>query len=601
MSVSTWYEGPVGRNRASKVAQDRGGGYHPRSCPRVGLARLPMEEASGGQRVFRENPLSESSENVKADGHRAAAGGGEASSRRVAINTVSNWVGLVAQVGVNFFLLGYVLNRLEENNLVGVFGLATSVSVGVAMLAPGMAGSVLRVASESIAAGDWGRLSRVLSVSRALLSGAGALGVAGVFVLTTLLLGVLNVPEEHRPAAALLMQLVALAAAPHLVRVAYRGALCAKQRFDLANGVAIFEMVVRGAIVVGCFRAGWVRVEAFGVASAVASALALVCMAGLTRWVIPQARIPLLVFDREALRSVLGFGAWNAVNQLTRQAQDQGGVALVSAIPRLAMSGVAAITIPKFAAPYMVAFVNGLSLTLWPVAAVFAARGERENLARLYRLGTRLAAMMAVPVLAVLGTHGMALVGCVREDLAETGTLLVVYMALFALRVTGLPAEHIIMGSGQVRGVALSQLAAAGVGLGVAAAIGWLTDWGLMAVVVALFAPAAVRGLVYLPYRIREDTGVGFWESMSVCLLPPILAGAVPVAMGLGLKHVWAPDRLWEVLAQMVVCGGAYAVVGWFVVLGREERGLMLRTVMRRRVAKVRAGGTPGPGASGKG
>ena len=64
-------------------------------------------------------------------------------SRRVAINAVSNWLGQGVQVAVNMFLLAYVLPRLDEARF-GVFRLAVSLSVGVRILSFGMGASASR-------------------------------------------------------------------------------------------------------------------------------------------------------------------------------------------------------------------------------------------------------------------------------------------------------------------------------------------------------------------------------------------------------------------------------------------------------------------------
>ena len=111
-------------------------------------------------------------------------------SRRVAINTMSNWIAMAIQLGVNMFLLAYMLRYLDEGRF-GIFRLAVTISVGVSFLSFGMAASVLRLASESIAAKDWDRLSGTLSVSRTILVIAAAVGLlgAGLIMLTAVAFG----------------------------------------------------------------------------------------------------------------------------------------------------------------------------------------------------------------------------------------------------------------------------------------------------------------------------------------------------------------------------------------------------------------------------
>ena len=80
-------------------------------------------------------------------------------SRRVAVYTVSNWVAIGVLNIINMFLFSYVYRRLGGKEAFRVYRLGAALSITVTYLSFGMAGSVIRLASESIAGRQWDRLS----------------------------------------------------------------------------------------------------------------------------------------------------------------------------------------------------------------------------------------------------------------------------------------------------------------------------------------------------------------------------------------------------------------------------------------------------------
>ncbi len=529
---------------------------------------------------------------------------GGSTSRRVAINTISNWVAMGLQVVAMMFLLSYVYKRFEVHygteqvrDLWGIYRLSTYFSMAVAFLSFGMAGSVIRLASESIATGDIKRLSETTSVARVFLLGAAVVGVTIILLTSFFFLDVLKVPAAHRAAAQRLFQLTALSGGVQLLYVLYRGLLQAKQRYDLANAALVTEVLIRVALVVACFEMGWQRLEVLGASIAISVFVGLMMLVVMVRRVLPRLRMSFVRLSRSAAREVLSFGAWITVGQVSRQGLEITGPFMVSATLGTAAAGVYGI--PQMFSEYLMRIVTGVTHTLRPVASQYAVRGQREDIGRLYRVGTRLSMTLAVLPIAVLVTHGRAfIVTWTGPEMADAYGVMLVYLGFTFLRLIGVPAEHVILATGRIRGVVLSRLFASLLGLGLALAVAVWTDWGLHGLVVALFLPTAVRGLVYLPHRMRHEAPVTWVTTVFGCVLPPAVAALVPAGAGLLLLWVWPPASLWEVLAQMVLMSLPYAPVVWFAVLNDDERGLIRQALLPSRARTRGAGRETRPTAS---
>lgn len=514
------------------------------------------------------------------------------SARRVAINTISNWVALGAQVGTAMFLLTYIFRYFDEEHF-GIYRLAVSLSAAVSFFSFGMSASVLRLASESLAAKAWDRLSDVLSVSRTLLVLVAVVGLAVVVAISFVGLDLLKVPKDDQPGAALLIQMTGLAAALELVFAVYGGALRARQRYDLANTVLVGQVVLQAVFIVVCFEVGWVSLEVLGLGRLLMTALAMVVYVVMTRRILPQVRLSFRRFKRSVVWGVVSFSVWTGIKNATRITLEQIGVPIVSAT--LGVAAVAAIAVPQMLSQYLLQMAGGLTATLWPIAAQYAFQGRRESLARLYRIGTRLVMMMMVPAMAVLVTHGRPLIWALKPELVWTYNLALLYVGLFLARGAMLAGDHIILASGSIRSVVISQVLAVVAAVPLALGVAVWTKWGLYGVVVALFVPFAIQSLVYLPYRIRVETGVGYGETFLGCMAGPVAGGAVPLAVGWVLAWVWPPSSLWLVLLQSALCVAVYWAVAWFWIFSREEQDLV-RRVFRRSPAAEAAEGVPGSG-----
>jgi len=516
-------------------------------------------------------------------------------SRRAAVNTLSNWVAMGIQVVAMMFLLSYVYKRFEAHygteqvqDLWGIYRLSVYFSMAVSFLSFGMSGSVVRLASESLATGDWKRLSETTSVARFLLVIAAAVGVIGVVLVSVLLLDVLNVPQEHRAAAARLFQLTALSGGFQLLYVLYRGLLQARQRYDLANAALVAEVLVRVVVVVVCFERGLQRLEVLGASVVISVFVGLAMLLIMVRRVLPQLRMSFVRLRRSAAKEVLSFGTWITVAQVSRQGLETTGAFLVSATLGTAAAGVYGI--PQMLTQYLNRIASGMMHTLRPVASRYAVLGQRDEVARLYRVGTRLSTMLIALPVALLVTHGRPfIIHWIGPQMAVAYTVMLVYLGLGFLRLIGLPAEFVILATGTIRGLALSRLLAGVLGIVGALAVATWTDWGLHGLVVALFLPTALRGAIYLPLRMHGEAPVAWTTTVFGCVLPTVLAATVPAAAGLLLLWVWPPVSLWEVLAQMALASLPYAPVVWFAVLNADERGILKRALLPSRSRRRRA------------
>jgi len=502
-------------------------------------------------------------------------------ARSVGINALSNWGGMAVDLACKLFLLSYLFRQLGREEY-GIVQLAMSVAQMAAFLQFGLGGSVLRLASEALAARDWSRLSDLLSCVRTILLGLAAVAWGAAVVVSLFFLDALKVPPESQSAAATLIQLTGFYAACHMASTWALGTLRAAERYYLANLITVGENVLQATIIVALFAAGWGRLETVGVAYAAGGLGMLIASTRMVRRLFPELRLRLFRITRDALREVIEFGFLVAVVTTARTVQNQVGVPIISAT--LGPAAVPLLAIPRQIGGQFMRVIAGLTQPLRPVATRFAVLGQRDRMARMYTATLRFTGVITVGMLVVLLVYGKPILRVLtdRAMAEESYAVLVVYLALAGVNLLGFPAVSIIMGAGSIRGLTLFQTVTLGVSIVLAIAIAVWTDWGIVGLVAGLNGPSVFYTLGYLSWRVRKETGVRVAVTLLGCVLPPILGAAPAVGAGLAMRHAWPVEGWVSLIAQMMACAAVYAAVAWLLVLKSEERQMLWRLVGRR-------------------
>ncbi len=522
--------------------------------------------------------MNDSQDNSSQPSGRAVSG---STSRRVAINVIFSLMEMVVMLVVNMYLMSFVFRAIGIDRF-SAYRLAVTISMGARYLSFGMASSVLRLASDSIAADDWDGLSRRMSVARIYLLGAALVAVVVVVIGSFVFLGALNISLDIQPGARVLFQLTAVAAAVHLLSTLYIGLLQAMQRFELAAAVVIGQLLLRVVLVIVLFKSGWSSLEALGVCLAVSSVAGVAAGAVCVHKVLPRLKMSFRRMGRKAARGVMGFGFWTAVNEGAMQALDMGSMPVVSATLGLAATGVYAV--PKMICMFMTRPGLRMIRAMRPAATTYVVRGQREPLIRLYKGGTRLAMASCALVVALFSVFGLPfLTFWMGPEMRSAYIPLLVLLGLTYLRGVGGVAEQWILGVGRIAGVGVTRVIACVLGLACGIAIGIWTEWGLAAMIAGFFVPTALRGLFYLPWVVRRDVGIPLRTSILECSVLPLLAATIPAAVGLGLCEIWKANSFFVVLVQMFIASCAFVPVVWFILLSKEERGVILNVIRRKR------------------
>jgi O-antigen/teichoic acid export membrane protein len=492
-------------------------------------------------------------------------------------NTIANWVGNVSHILILLFLTPFLLEGLGKDRF-GIYAIARDALMYASLLTLGMRAGVNRFICRDIAANDHGRLNTTLSTMAAIFTGLGILGFIFFVVFSLIVVGFFNIDEAHAFESRFLFVALGFFFVLELQVFAYKGVLIGHQRFDLLNIGEIVREVVRALTIVIAFSLGWVSLGAPGlgmVGSALSGTLLFAMLAHSKQ---PGLRLRISSVSKESAKELTSFSIWNGVVQI--------GNVISAATPALVIARVLGTDqVVYFAIPYMLldrlrVLVAGLASTLAPIAASTLVSGDREQFKRLIIKGCRTAAAFCIP------TGVVALVFCkpfltvwLGPEYAWSWMVYAVILVGRVGRISQIPAIHVLVGGGQIRGLAKIQALSAIVSLALMIVLASYTEWGVMGVAIGMSVPLLLSHSVGLPIYVAAQARTSVWRYYADIFTGPLIS-AVPGAL-IGLLLIWFywPTNYYVLVAEGVVAGSISMAVAFYTCFDQSLRQRLLKKV----------------------
>lgn len=207
---------------------------------------------------------------------------------------------------------------------------------------------------------------------------------------------------------------------------------------------------------------------------------------------------------------------------------------------------------------------------LFPVVVDFATLGQAERLRRVLVQGTRISLAMVIPVTTGLVILAGPLVRAWVGPRFEASIPIIYILSIaVAIRVGCSMATTLLKGAGRHRLLALTNVAAALVNLGLSILL--VRPFGLMGVAVGTAIPlAAFSVFVLFPAACRRAE-LDKWEAVRWAVWPAIWP-MIPMGMLLALTRGLFADKLLLIGLQAAAAGGVYLLVFLKLAIPHQDR-----------------------------
>ncbi len=498
-------------------------------------------------------------------------------------NVATNWIAFGINALVTLALTPIVLHDLGAAQY-GIWVLTTSVIGYYGLLDLGFRGGVTQHLTRHLAVGDIPNASRCISSAVVALSSMGVLLVCVSVVMAFLAPHIFKMPPEIMGAAFWCILIVGCASALQFAFFPYTAVFTAKQRFDLANYIGIATRVLTAVSIFSALKLG------YGLIGVSAATCGVAIVDYLLRWRVARRIAPELVvsrklMDRDALKQILTFGGWNFQISVSNYAEMHLQTILIGLIMPISAAGRYALATGLTS--QIGAILAPIGQVIYPAAAELHARGDDERLERLYRDGTRLLLLAAVPALLVacfwaddfyrvwIGAEYVS-----GHEYTSVATLMRVLCATLLMGYCANIAGQLLLGSGRVKLLAMSMMAGSATNLLTMALL--IPRYGLLGVAIAAFTGATLTHGILVPRALQSVVKFRVRRVFFSALTRPLAVAAVLSASFYAIR-LTGPAMNWGMLFLHGAVAGAISVVAILTIgVSAGERRQYVWTPLRR-------------------
>ncbi len=342
---------------------------------------------------------------------------GEKISFKIARNTLASALGRFWSMAISFLLVPYIVNRLGDER----FGIWAFLGVFVGYFAVvdlGISPAVVKYVAGYYTSRDFERLNRAVNsafVAMALLMAT--LCLLGVAFSRPFLHLLKISPHNYSEAWFALLGFFILMIGQGSLSV-FQGVLSGLQRMDLMNLISIGTSIPYALSVVLFLGHGY-GLPGLIYANAITFALNLILTVACAQRICPEFRLNPLIFDWKMMKELLNFGLQMQLNNLGALVCWHGDKVMIGFF--LNMAKVTAYELGYRLAMTARMVPSFLFIGLMPAAAEVHAKEDREQLQRMFDLGSRYLALLVFPSMVLLMlTAPMMMMAWMKESRPES-------------------------------------------------------------------------------------------------------------------------------------------------------------------------------------
>jgi len=502
---------------------------------------------------------------------------------RVFKNIASNWLGLLINIVVSFFLAPFVVNHLGAD-MYGIWAVVMQFTGYVYLMDFGVRDSIIRYTAKYRATQNVLALRRILSVALILYSIVFLFGMLFTSVISFVLLGFINISSVHMADAQIALFLMGANISVSFLFNIYGGLLQGLQRFDVSNVIGVIFGLLRAATVVVVLNGGGKVVELAGIQVwftllggiiTVIAAQILMRREGLS---IRPIHMTARKF-RVLLRLVSGHSTYVFINNIGQKLTFATDALIISVF--LPIASVTYYAIAGNLISYLITLVASTAQVFNPVASHYAVQNDKAGLRTLMLRSARLNLFIGLPIVGTYILLGDIFVRLwMGEEFVEKAYE--VLMVLGFAQILSFPHHtiaSILYGIGQHRTLAFLRMAEGLINL--ALSILLVKSIGLIGVAIGTAIPHTIIFGIILPVYACRLLGIPWWQYVQKSLVGPLL-NLIPFSFAaLAVREYLVPSNL---MVFFLLVGGLsllYLITGYRLCLLQEERNIVRAYVSR--------------------
>lgn len=488
------------------------------------------------------------------------------------VSALSSWVALLVNVIVGLLLTPYIISHINKDGY-GIWTLVASFIGYFGLLRLGVGSAVMRYLPLYEGRNDRQKLNGIFSTALSIYLVVALLIFTASFLGAGLIANFFNEGSKFK----LLVRLIGIAAAITCPSAIIDATIRAREKFVVANLLAIATSVVRALALVAVLYLGY-GLTGMGWVTVALSFIGLLLSTAVLIKVCPDIRFSLNTAKSSHLSALLSFGIMANLMGLGFMLRFQSDRVIIGKFMDMKTLGIYAVAATLMF--YYRSCIGATGRVLMPRFGYLDGKGFRTETVNLFMKSTKVMAVVAVGVAGMLIAVGPSFIKLWVGKGFEAA-----YPVLFLLALAQIvdqsqtPSIALLAGLGK-QGV----LAAFAIIEGIAAVILsviLIQKYALMGVAVGLAIPMVVTQALIRPIYVCRFLSVGLVGYYKKCLLKSWL---LVVVLFLPIRFIrfeeWIDSWL-SFISIAIILGSVYLAASYFLVFNRNERLFLSQRLCR--------------------
>jgi len=490
---------------------------------------------------------------------------------RVARNATTNVGRFVLSAAVHLLLTPFVVHRLGATGF-GLWSLAFAALGFVGLVEFGFGTAVVRATAQVNGCRDLARRDQVLSTLAAFHLGLALVALVAVAVVSHGLVRWFSVPEEQVGAARQIIWILGLRIALVALPLGFfRNVLFGEQHITAINAVQSFAIVAYalGAWVALAMGGDVVTLAWINLAGGIAEHVVYVVLA---RRLVPGLKLRPRHVRRALVPELLSFSTSSFMFNISALVLLRTDPLIVNLSLPLASVALYAVALKVVENAHLL--VKQAINVLAPLVAHLHNAGEAAQL-RTMLVDVARHALWAGSLLAagILALGEPALVHWVAPEFAAAAPAMSILILAVTLLIPQLVAANILAMTAYHRTVAASSVL--GMAINIAASLLLVFRLGLVGVALGTLIATLIMDCWYLLWRACRVHGISYLGYLRSVFVPAAVCGVAQYLATMGLRHLWPPASLYQVVLEGLPGLVVSAFLYWAVFMRKPERVLL--------------------------
>ncbi len=481
----------------------------------------------------------------------------------------------ISRLAVGISLIPYLINHLGSAAY-GLIPIAAIMTEYVNIISQSISGAIGRFLTIAIQKTDYVEANRIFNTA---FFSYLILSCIQIPIFTLIIINsqsIMNIPEALYKDAIILFTCSATAFLINLATSIYCVPLYAQNRLDIARTIEIISHILRLVGIITLFLIFDPALRYVGYVE-----LAIRIIASTSNIILGKIAAPYLKLN-------IGHFDWSKVKQLTTM----GGWLMISYIGTLFTLRIDVLLCNKFINPeaageyaavtpwsnYLRQSAHILSGVISPMALIYFARSEINNLIRMNDLAVRILALfftIPVCILCVFSTPFLRL--WLGDSYTHLAPLVIILTFHLFINLSVDPLFNIQTVFNKVKWPAIFTLFIGALNIGLAIFMITVLNWGMYGVAITSILVLTLKNAVFTPIYAAKILHYP-WHFFFHSFVPGLLCFCCLIVIGIGLNHFFDPRSLFQLLSMSTIICITGSII-MCLILSKEDRQVLISII----------------------